>query len=380
MIETLIGSGIARPDEKRIVPSRRPLPTRPRDLFEVLVVLGGQASIPSIMEACDLRQTDPRHVTFITLSRWPTRQELEAQPDPYVVRPHLRSLLTGEEFRASLIRRICDAYPERPRQLYVRIPRCAGEHFIQTVQPMHAIIPDGLDRWKQNDQNRFIPALGQYLGGFNLTRTIMIVLPRMHPFVQAEAPAATGSYDETLRWTFNPPPRRPGDRLFTIIREPTGLVLSEVNAILTALQAPPAGDSKAIGAWRTRLGKLPPATDAAAWKALGRKIIETLPLRNPICHALGDGTAEGALQASRLSDIEIADLTLYHDWIKYTWDVEPEQAINTSSPILTPDDLDQQTSERLAGMIGQDLIFYARIKTLLANLGELKNSIRGREL
>ncbi len=380
MIETLIGSGVQRPDEKRIVPTRRPLPGRPRDLLELFVALGREATIPSLLQACDLRLSDPRHMTFITLSRWPSFEELEAQPTPYAVHPHLRSLITGEEFRLSLVRRICDAYAERPRMLYVRIPRCAGRHFLKTIEPMHALIPEGLDRWKRNDQNEFIPALGAYLGRFTMTRTIMIAHPSMLPFIQATDPVLPATSEQTLPWCLNPPPRRVGDRLFTILREPTGLILSQVNAILTALQAPRTSDTPDIAALRGNLGKVPGPKNTDAWKAIGRQVLAGLALRNPICQALGSGTALSALQACRLSDIEIADFSLYHDWIKYTWDVEPEPATNSAPAFLTQADLDDDDTRALRGLIDEDLVFYAEVKARLAELGELKTSVRGRDL
>lgn len=378
MIEALIGAGVQRPDEKRIVPTRRPLPNRPRDLFELLVSLGQQASMPAIFESSDLRQADPRHLTYIALSRWPTLDELQAQPDPYNPRNHLRTLVMGKEFRATLIRRICDAYPERPRLLHVRIPRCAGQHFTQMAGAMHAIVPPGIDQWQRGDMNTFIPALGAYLGRFNLTRTIKIDRPSLAPFTQVNPPLAL---DPSLPWSLDPPPRRPGDRLFTIIREPAHLILSEVNGILTALRQPRSEAEDAVTAeWRARLGALPPERNAAAWKALGRRVLAALPMTNPICSALGQGTAASALEACRLADIEIADLRLYADWVKYTWDVEPEPPPNASTPILTFQDLDAEAAGHLKHKIAEDLIFYAPINAAFEQLPELRTSIRGRDL
>lgn len=377
MIETLIGAGVQRPDEKRLVPSRRPLPNRPRDLFELFVTLGAEATIPSLFEACDLRQTDPRHITFVALNRWPTADELAEQPTPYNARPHLRSLVLGQEFRRSLIRRICDAYPERPRMLYVQIPRCAGEHFLTLANAMHAIIPDGLDRWKRGDQANFISGLGIYLARFNQTRSITWRLPVLAPFIQAAVPPQA---DTALPWSINPPPKRPGDRLFTIVREPTGLIFSQVNAILTRLQAPAEDDDPSSAAWRKRLVPLPAADDVLGYKALGRAVLALLTTANPICQALGDGTAASALEACRLSDIEIADLGTYHDWVKYSWDVEPEPASNTSNAILAKQDLDERSAAHLTRLTAEDCEFYAQVAAILPKPGDTRTSARGRDL
>ncbi len=387
MIESLIGSGLTRPDDKRLVPTRRPLPTRPRDLFEILVALGDQATLTSLYQATDLRAAEPRALTFITLNRWPTAAELESLPIPYKAQPHLQALLTGAESRASLLRRICDAYPERQRLCFVRIPNCAGAHFLAMASAMHPVVPDHLTAWIPRDHNRFIPALGSLLGRFTLTKTIMMVQPSLAPFVQAAAPdappggaAPTGPFAASgLQCTPNPPARRAGDRLFTILREPASLVLSSVNATLDALMQPASQDSPAIAAWRARL-PAPAGADQAGRQRIALEILRASPLRNPICHALADGTARGAIQAARLQDIELADLSRYPNWTKYTWDVEAEPPANVSVPHLKLETLPAADRAHFDSMIAEDVAFYTPVRAALDSLPELKPSVRGRDL
>ena len=365
LIESLIGGGTKRPDEKRLVPARRPLPARPRALLELLVSLGQQASLP-------------RHLTYVVLNRWPTLAELAAVATPYEARQHLRDLLFSEEFRAGLFWRICDSYPERQRLLYVRIPRCAGDHFLHMAGTMHALFPPGLAHWTRQDRGTFIPALGSYLGRFNLTRTIQATLPALAPFIQIPPPSVG---DAALPWLACPPPRRPGDRLFTIIREPAGLILSQVNAILASVAAPAQADEgEALAQWRDRLGSLPREADRAGWKAAGRRVLAGLAMRNPICSALGRGTAPSAREACRYADIEIADLRRYADWVNYTWNVEPEPATNAAAPVLTRQDLDASDAGRLADLIEEDLAFYATIAATLAGMPNTKITIKGSEI
>lgn len=380
MIEALIGGGVRRPDEKRLVPSRRPLPTRPRDLFELFSTLGQQATLPSVFLSCDLRQADARLMTYVALGRWPTAAELDCLPTPYVARDHLRTLLLSREFRANLTRRLCDAYPERPRLLYVRIPRCAGQHFLRMANTMHCTIPDSLTAWRRNDVAAFIPALGVYLARFPLTKTIQIAQPSLSPFTQTAMPPDQDQPNGTLPWSLIAPPRRPGDRLFTIIREPAGLILSQINATLADLQNPASPSDRPTAALRTRLGALPAAKDTAGWKAIGRKLLMTWPDRNPICLALGDGTAHTALQAARLADLEITDLSRYQAWVRYTWDVEPDPPTNAAPRILTKADLDPAAAACLTSLVDEDTVLYTPIADALAKLGDLQTLIRARNL
>lgn len=381
MIEALIGSGIVRPDKKRLVPTRRPMPNRPRDVLELFVSLGAEAAIPSLFMSTQLHAAEPRALTFVTLSRWPTEAELARLPTPYNARGHFIAMLTSQEFRASLVRRICEAYPDRPRICFVRIPRCAGEHFLTMADHMHPIVPPDLASMQRDDSNPFIQALGRYLGRFTLTKTIMLVQPTLAPFIQADSPPANPAYTESgLQWTMNAPPRRAGDRLFTILREPTSLILSQVNATLDALLQPPATDTPELATWRTRLSANPAAADKPGLKLIAREILRTLPTRNPICHALADGTAAAALAAVRVQDVELADLSHYPDWTKYTWDVEPEPPTNTSAPHLILADLSPPELHHLNSLIDEDLRFYAPVRTAFANLDGLKTTVRGRDL
>ena len=382
LIESLIGGAVTRPDNKRILPTKRPLPVRPRDFFELFAAMGTEATIKGLFLTADLRQAEPRTLTYVTLNRWLTADELAAMPSPYKVVEHLHAILTGQEFRASIVRRIADAYPERPRLCFVRIPRCAGRHFLALAEAMHPIVPDTLGAWRPRDENRFIPALGRLLGRFTLTRTILVTQPTLAPFVQANIPASPDpAYAAAgLQWTLNGPPRRAGDRLFTILRDPRAIVLSEVNAIMDALMQPPESDTRPVARWRAQLPANPATADEAGRKHLARHVLQRLRMRNPICHALGDGTSAGALHAVRLQDIEMATLDRYEDWIKYTWDVEPGEPVNASAPHLAVADLTARDRAHIETMISEDLAFYELVVEAYEKIGDLRYSVRGREV
>ena len=360
MIENLIGGGVRRRDEKRLLPTRRPLPVRPRELLELFVAMGGAASMKSLMLSADFREADSRNLTYTALSRWPTAQEHAAQSDPYEFGPHLRALILGQEFRESLFRRICDAYPERQRLFYVRIPRCAGQQFLSTTAPMHPLFNDHLAAWRRGDGQDFVVALATYLARFNTTKTIMASLQSQHPAIATQPPPSQPG--APFPWCLNPPPYRAGDRLFAILREPRSLILSLVNAQVEHLTHDATKDA------------------AKYLKQHARGLLLALPHRNPLCTALGDGTAESALALCRLTDIELADLSRYPTWIRYTWDTDAEPPATTSTPVLTLEDLDADDARFLDGIIAEDLVFYQHVSTALARLGEFQTFVRGRHL
>jgi hypothetical protein len=383
MIENLIGGAVKRRDNKRILPIRRPLPTRPRDLMELFCALGAQADMTSLMLTAEFRDADPRGLTFTALSRWPTTEELAAVPTPFVVARYMRTLLLGQEFRTHLFRRICDAYPERPRQFFIRLPRCAGHHFLHMASRMHPIFPETLSIHRRGDEAEFLPALGAYLSRFTTTRTIMASAPSLAAFTQPPAPAPTPPPRASLSpylWALDPPAYRPGDRLFTILREPQSLILSQVNAILAGLQADPAQDTAAVAGWRSRIPHMPDPTDFASWRSIGRQILAGATLRNPICTALGDGTAQGAREACRLWNIEICDLARYENWVRFTWDTDPEPPTQSAPTLLAKADLGPGETTTLQNLVGEDAAFYARVADGFAKLGEFDTSLHGNKL
>ena len=120
LIESLLNDPVRRLDNKRIDIVRRPMPTRQRDMLELLAALGPNASMEALRRGIDMRNADPRTTFFAVLGRWPSQAELEALGPTYETWPHLRRLLISEEFRAPIVRRVLDAYAEKRRLLFIR--------------------------------------------------------------------------------------------------------------------------------------------------------------------------------------------------------------------------------------------------------------------
>jgi hypothetical protein len=373
MIERLIGDPVLRLDDLRILPVRRPLPERPRDLLEVFAAMGGEASLEGLFRSLDLRGGTPGWITFVALNRWPTLGELPADPASYKPARHLTGLLNSLEFRRLLAQRVFSTYPEKQRLLFVRVPRCAGEHFLSMMQRMHPIFPNAVMGHRKVPPPDFYRTLGLFLGRFNHARTIMLVQPRLTPFyLTPDYQAGMAPFDpqahatDPLPWTMSIPPYRTGDRLFTIVRDPEDIILSRVNAIARALQGADAGDAPAIKRWRQRVGKLPDRADTAAWASVARSVLARFTDPDPICHALGDGTMQGALDACAITNIEIADMSRYDEWILRTCDTKPEPREPVAEPMLPKQALIEEDRERLAMLTTQDRPLYAKIRAALS--------------
>jgi hypothetical protein len=378
LIERLLGDPVFRQDAKRILPVVRPLPERPRDLLEIFSAMGGESSMISLLRSVDLGGATPAWLIFVVLNRWPSLAELRAHEGPYNARKHLSALIHGAEFRSLLAQRILTAYPEKIRLLYVRIPRCAGSHFLTLARIMHPVFSDELAAPSVRPAPDFFRALGLLLARFLSTRTVMLEQPRLAPYYQpprAVPVDAAGVAAESLPWTMTIPPYRTGDRLFTIVRDPEAIILSQVNAIVHALREPAADEPLVVKRWRNRLGDLPAGADASAWAAVARRLLARFPDRDPICHALGNGTLEGALEACAVTNIEIADFSRYDEWITRTWDTKPEPPALGPPAALPREALTADDRDRLAALTAQDRPLYARIRAVID--GAQLSSIKG---
>ena len=360
MIESLIGGGVRRNDNKLMVTGMKPAPVKPRDLFAILMQLGEQASVQTLVRSCDLRGADPRVLVYATLGRWPSWSELQQHLGAgYEPRQHLRQLLVDEEFQHELAARICEALPERPRQLFVRLPRCAGEHFLATTRASHPAFPASLDdsrsRSRGTPRGAYLADLGRFLSLFVTTRTILIARPELTGFRNPTRAASAPIQAQALH--------RPGDRLFTIVREPQSLVLSQVNTLAAALLRPPESDTPDTARWR---GRLSPAALRAGAAHLAHEILAAMDKPNPICTALGHDTAHAALDECRTTNIEITDLAHYSAWLRYAWNIEAETTLLISKPILAPADLSQTETARLRDHVVEDIAFYEKVTPAIA--------------
>jgi hypothetical protein len=359
LIDSLIGNPVQRKDDRRLTITKRPLPQRPRDFFELFAAMGANATIEGLFRGVDLKGADPRLIFYMVLERWPTTEELASVETPYRAQAHIRAMLRTAEFRTPICRRLLEVFQERQRLLYVRIPRCAGEHVMAMMDRKHPVVPLDLGSAKYRDVDLVVRTLGAALGLFGNSRSLVVIQPQIGPFLAPPAHRVIGG--DPLHWELAQPPCRSTDRLFAIVRPPEEIVLSHVNGLLTTLRQPPLEDEPAhIAAERSQQGGLPAPDNVNEWKQLGRRILARTEIRNPICTALGDSTGENALATCRRSPIELVGLDGYPEWARRAFDNAPPDPINVSTPILRRNDLTPEDSARLADLTSEDRIFYAR--------------------
>jgi hypothetical protein len=365
LIESLVDAPLVRPDTNRMAVTLRPAPERLREILEVFGAMGNTASFPGLKRSIDLRHTEPRILANVVLGRWLTTAEVDALGPDYVAWRHFKSMLVSEEFRRPFVRRVLEAFAEKKRLLHVRIPSCAGRHVTALIEHGCPLIPTDVGAPRYSGAELLGPLLGRLFNKIAASRAVAVSLPAMSAFVDPPAIKTTGP--DRLHWGMDQAPYRAVDLLFAIVRPPESLALSQVNGALTQLRLDP--ETKSLRQIRARLGNLPDPGQHAEWQRLARRLLhESLP-ENPICHALGDGTAAGAITACTRVPIELVSLHGYTEWARPALDPAPLPPIGVSEKFLAEADLTPQDRDIINTRMAEDLAFYARFEKCMASSG-----------
>jgi hypothetical protein len=359
LIESLISAPVMRQDGAKLTIIKRPPPTRLRHVLEIFAAMGETASFHGLRRAIDLRAADPQTMIFAVLGRWPTGDELAVlrKQSAYVAADHLLALTQCHEFRAQLPRRTCDAFPERRRLLFIRIPSSGGKRVVVTLDSKHPVLPVDLANPRFDSAGRLAKTLGHVFGQMNTSNALAIIQPTMAAFTSY--PAADPAAPDPLRWYADAPACRTDDLLFALIRDPAERALAYVNATVAALRAGERPIPPAI----QRQAQLPESggrdqLTAADWQRVGRALLATTLLKNPICHALGDGTAAGARAACNRVPVHLVPPDHFAIWGRSALDTIPPDPAPTPEPVLRMDDLTQADRSAIDRVTTEDRIFH----------------------
>jgi hypothetical protein len=273
-----------------------------------------------------------------------------------------------------MARRVMEEFPEKQRLLHVRIPGCASRHVAALIQCGSPFVPEGIGGRTYANPEVFSTLLGRMFGNINSARSVGMSAPSLAPFVDPPRSRLQGA--DPIGWDMPQPPLRAVDLVFAIIRSPQSMALSLANGTLMELRAETV--SRPLAQLRASLGPLPPPGQPASWQRLARQLLhEALPL-NPVCTALGDGTAAGALAACARVPVELVALERYAEWARPSLDPAPMSPIGATEPFLAPGDLTAQDHAMINQRMAEDIIFYERFSKPIAASG--LPSVRGPRL
>lgn len=284
-----------------------------------------------------------------------------ADTDPVA---HAKALLMSNGFRQFVLRAILDAFPEKPRVLFVHVPKCAGTDLRWVLEKRYFSIDGAIENPGWYTPERRLQYLGDIVKAAPFVDRI---------FVRGHVP---------LRFYVNQGLVRPGDDVFTVVRDPVDVLISMINYVLTRFRSDPTGTTPDTRQWLSHLGmpRLPPTMSGADWGTLARRILreKRIVTDNILCNALGRGDAASSLEFMIASDIEVTNLPRYEPWLAQRWGVPKSERANESFKFVTRANLAPDDMDLIMSKVTEDRILYDRIQASLDAVDTL--SIRGRVL
>ncbi len=343
-----------------------PVPRTPRDLLEMFVLFEPTKLDPNglqpLLESADFRALDRDDVVRIAMGRAPQK------PTPtgagFQPRTLLRALLTGRECMLGMRKMVADAYPEKRRMIFVHIPKCAGSDLTESLSRRYPVLRESAFKPGTTQPVQMFAQLREFVIGTRHSETI----------------AFAGH--ERLSWYRAQALVRPQDDFFTTIRDPVALVYSYVSYVLTVCENARTQPRPDATMWLSHLGMtvLPENLSAADMTAFGSRILhcQDINLPNRLCNFLGNGSAAGALQAIKVTNIEITDTTRYSAWRAARFGFGEGERLNQSRPHFTKETASAEDAAYIGEITKEDRILYGWLRQALDQTDAL--SVYGRDL
>lgn len=309
----------------------------------------------------------PRDVYNALLSRMPESIVSAGDSASLTSRELFWSLLTSDEFRNHVFERFLNAYAELPRDIFIHIPKCAGTDLIINLSKRQVSLPVVLREPAWLNQEEFLRILGS-LARRAMFSERLFVCGHIHleDYVQLAG-------------------MRRQDRMFTIVRDPVELFISQANYAIGRLRQDPTGQDPDTSVTLSQLGlpKLPDDISMSELKHLTLKALldERISGRNTMCAYLGKGRSaryEDSITNLVTHDVEITSTRQYNRWRLERWGLETGSRHNTSSTLLTKQEVLRHIGAYVRDAVAEDQKLFDVVDSLMKRHG--KSSVTGLEM
>lgn len=344
-----------------------PTPCMPRDAFRLFPFYDRSYGLSDLLARLDFDGQQPRHIRYAVFGALRVadgRDEFAA--NTYAPRDHLNQLLMSTGFQQEVLTLLLNAFPEKRRLLFVHIPKCAGSDLSHHLMTRYPSIDQRMmdEKWTPKD------AL------FAALRDLVPALPLFDSIF------ARGHI--RLNWYLERGLARPIDRLFTIMRHPIEIAVSQANYVMMRMAQDLEAGKTGLDTqqWLVHLGfdempqwPLPDLAEHVCHKTLRTREIV---IANPLCHWLGGGDAATVLERLASSGAEVTETTRYNGWLRETWGIASITRLNESRKFITQGALDREELDYLNEISAEDAKLFETVQQRLAGLGT--NSLTGSQL
>lgn len=343
-------------------------PRDPRGLFRLLAERDPAGEpLAAILENVDFSGLGPSQVHHSIFGHPPATSAVSQYRSAaaYDPKADFIATLVAPEFRDKAIELFLHAFPEKRRLLFVHIPKCAGTDLRANLVPRFLALSHLLASKAWMPDEAFLAELAAAARSIDAVDDILV-----HGHLH-------------LSWYLNRVGARLGDRIFTIIRDPVELALSQANYAVSVVVRDPARQHPDTRENLDRLGlkQLPenPSPEMLKQLALRAFLDPRLTAPNVICTYLagfGKGCAD-ALANLIAYDVEVTDTARYNAWLDQAWGVHSTTRHNSSIKFLLPADVEPHRGH-LDALTSEDRKLYDVVVRALSQAGT--PSIRGTEL
>ena len=343
--------------------ARLPAPQSLRDTFELLNHYDPAKGIDAFVERIDFGAYPPSYIHQVVHNRQPESVTALLGAKSAEPRQRFKHALLSDEFQRQIIRQFLLAFPEKKRLVFLHIPKCAGTNLEIHLIPRHLPLAGAIEATQWTSKEKMLEWLAGWVKAAPLFDTVFVF---GHIFF--------GDYIRRVgtRWD---------DHVFTVIRDPLELLVSQANYSVGRLMLDPKAirpDTREIlGA--LGLEAIPRPFTAEVARHLGLQALMNPGIAQPnrICTYLGDGQADKALANLAIHNVEVTDMARYPAWIAERWGIRSETKYNRSPPLLTVEDAAPFRDE-LMRRCGEDYAVYDKVKSVLDTGG--RSSVRDAEL
>lgn len=329
----------------RGAPVRMPR-SRP-ELFQLLALYTPHIGLAEFLRMIDFTGVTPIQVYQVVLGRPPESVAVALPHAEYDAREHFRGALLSKEFRQTIQTSFLRAFPEKGRDVFIHIPKCAGTDLILNLGHRSVPLPTMLAHENSTTSTEFLEIVG------GLARAA-ISGDRLFAYGHMEL-------GEFVEWVGI----RPDDRIFTVLRDPMDQMISQANYVVGRIRQDPNGHDPDAAEYLRLLGltKLPEGMIPEDFKDLTVKALLNPLIAEPnrTCFYLGRGSQTRYAPAMAnliIHNVEITTTQLYDRWLKDRWGIQESARHNRSESILPNAEARRLCGAVLADEIQEDQKLY----------------------
>jgi hypothetical protein len=348
-------------------PEPLPAPRDPRSLFETLTLLDHNAGVHELIARLGFENMTREHVHCAVFGDYPVKKTTDdTRLGSYSAHEDMNHLLLSDDFQRNLIPLLLRAFPEKKRLIFVHVPKCAGTDLSANLMKKIPFLHEQMTQ-------------SIWMGKEDLLRSISRLVLHLRFFDQIFVAGHNSLGYYASRGLI-----RPIDKVFTILRDPIQIAISQVNYVMTRLH----GDLRTgkfgpdTREWLNVLDmeslplSIPPAMVQNLCSAIlrNRRIVQP----NSMCFWLAGGDAEAAIGELADSGVEITTTENYNDWLQQNWGILTLTRLNRSDPFISTETISHQDLLYLQEAYSEDIRLYAKICQILQQSGKL--SVSGKDL